>query len=465
MRLLSALLIILSVRLALATLSVESISGVSYAEVPAEGETAVFNVYGGMIKDAACNSNVSAGLCNSCTDTVPPLKSCNAQGVYPNQIITVTLKSSTALSSVNYRVFTNGVTSSDEASSEASNGTLNVSANQTFSVTLDWAYLCNADANFANTSCTPTSPTAEQVSFANQSRKIMVYVDENKDGDYDDSNEKVTVANVEFQYINPTAGNIAITPNINQQDFCPLNNATTNHKGACYYDVLAGDGKFYIDQIDGNFAKDTGAPEWYGLMLYAAPGANITTAAQNAYNGLSTKVLRTFKSDPSEGETELFDRTISGLTNYQDYCLIVGNVNKAQNIIYANTKTPSNTVCTQPSEVVGMLTDKSCFISTAAFGSDMAPQVNIFREFRNRYLIPTAVGRTVVKAYYKYSPFFAQGIAHSPYLRAATRLLLYPWLGFSWLAIHFGLGLALLSLISGCVLIVVSIQSMRKRFT
>jgi len=91
-----------------------------------------------------------------------------------------------------------------------------------------------------------------------------------------------------------------------------------------------------------------------------------------------------------------------------------------------------------------------CFIATAAFGSQMAPQVQLLREFRDRYLLPRWVGQLVVGWYYALSPPLAAVIRQSSRLRALVRAGLWPLVG--WVALMLwspalGLGVALLPLV------------------
>lgn len=97
-----------------------------------------------------------------------------------------------------------------------------------------------------------------------------------------------------------------------------------------------------------------------------------------------------------------------------------------------------------------------CFIATAAFGSPMAPQVQMLREVRDRYLLTNGPGRAAVRAYYAVSPPIADVIGRSEPLRAAVRFGLLPLLGLASLVLWspaLGVGISLLPLVAGVWLI------------
>jgi len=79
-----------------------------------------------------------------------------------------------------------------------------------------------------------------------------------------------------------------------------------------------------------------------------------------------------------------------------------------------------------------------CFIATAAYGSQMEPNVKILREFRDSFLLNNKFGKTFVRFYYTYSPLTADFIAKHTNLRAITRLSLLPIVGVSWVALKIG---------------------------
>jgi len=79
-----------------------------------------------------------------------------------------------------------------------------------------------------------------------------------------------------------------------------------------------------------------------------------------------------------------------------------------------------------------------CFIATAAYDSPLHPYVETLRDFRDKYLMPSKLGRKLVKSYYKYSPFVANFIAKHKVLKIAVRFTLLPIIAVSYLMLHLG---------------------------
>jgi len=70
-----------------------------------------------------------------------------------------------------------------------------------------------------------------------------------------------------------------------------------------------------------------------------------------------------------------------------------------------------------------------CYISTATFGTDLEGKTVALKSFRDNYLQKCAVGRELVKAYYRYSPPIAEYISDRHWLRSLVRILLLPIIG------------------------------------
>ncbi len=67
-----------------------------------------------------------------------------------------------------------------------------------------------------------------------------------------------------------------------------------------------------------------------------------------------------------------------------------------------------------------------CFIATAAYGSVLAVEIDILRQFRDHFLLPTQPGRAFVGWYYRTSPPYAAALAQHPRLRQSVRAALWP---------------------------------------
>jgi len=77
-----------------------------------------------------------------------------------------------------------------------------------------------------------------------------------------------------------------------------------------------------------------------------------------------------------------------------------------------------------------------CFIATAAYGTPMAEEVQILREFRDEYLVTNPLGRAFVDFYYKVSPPIAQFITKHPSLKPIVRVGLVPALVMSTITVN-----------------------------
>jgi hypothetical protein len=70
------------------------------------------------------------------------------------------------------------------------------------------------------------------------------------------------------------------------------------------------------------------------------------------------------------------------------------------------------------------------------------------RQFRDSHLLTNKLGTRFVEAYYRYSPPIADYIAEHNGLRSVVRVGLAPLVGFSWIAINYGIMAALAILFS-----------------
>jgi len=156
--------------------------------------------------------------------------------------------------------------------------------------------------------------------------------------------------------------------------------------------------------------------------------------------------------------------TITGLTNGLPYHVAVSSYSQtryylavtAYDSMFANESVFSAEVSTQlgpllESGLSAVLTDfpdalapyptlpntgGGCFIATAAYGSYAAPEVQVLRNFRDRYLATTGTGRLIVAWYYRNSPAAADLLNAHPAFRPAVRAMLLPIVVMSGLLVN-----------------------------
>jgi hypothetical protein len=187
-----------------------------------------------------------------------------------------------------------------------------------------------------------------------------------------------------------------------------------------------------------------------------AVGATVTLdgSASSDPEGQPLTYRWSFVSQPVQSRVVLPNSTTAKLTFVADapgdfvVGLVVndGALNSAQtNVVVTIQNTPTTET-----------KNSNCFIATAAFGSPLAPQVQLLREVRDTYLLPYGPGRVLVDWYYAVSPGVAGVISRSEALRAVVRFALMPILGWAALALWspvIGFGVPLLPIV-GVLLVV-----------
>ena len=107
-----------------------------------------------------------------------------------------------------------------------------------------------------------------------------------------------------------------------------------------------------------------------------------------------------------------------------------------------------------------------CFIATAAYGSPLAPDVQVLRAFRDHYLVTHGPGRLLVAAYARLSPPLADVIRRHEALRTAVRAALGPvvwWARLTLAAPALGVLLVGGSAVAGALILVGLPRARRRR--
>ncbi len=146
----------------------------------------------------------------------------------------------------------------------------------------------------------------------------------------------------------------------------------------------------------------------YGTVVSMPAGIDCGTACQSYF---ATGAVVTLNAIPDSYST--FSGW-SGAADCLDGSVVLGSATNCVATFAAKSPPP------------GAASAPGCFIATAAYGSDMAPQVQALRDFRDRRLMASAAGRRFVDWYYRVSPPVADAIRPHDGLRAAVRTLLWP---------------------------------------
>ena len=80
--------------------------------------------------------------------------------------------------------------------------------------------------------------------------------------------------------------------------------------------------------------------------------------------------------------------------------------------------------------------EAGCFIATAAYGTPMAEDIQVLRDFRDEYLLTSPLGQALVGIYYRVSPPMAEFMAEHPSLKPVVRAGLLPVAAMSTVVVN-----------------------------
>ncbi len=385
-------------------------------------------IYGG-IAGNSCLTTDGISTCNSCIDTSGTLNACNQNSVYPNLVFSVSFKVTKTVTGI-AKLFIESSTAGVFESVVTLTSATYTADTSTVTLQTTWSEICSRSG--LSGSCVGSSALLA-------SKGIRYGVDSDASGEIEEAERKT--ATVKLHYIPAGQAEVA-------QAYCTSSAAPTG-AGVCNVAFLPGDSKAYIDSAvyNGDDASTTttgGSITWESIAIF--PIQTTVGGEAGVYTAFSNGAVQPVFNSINPADGSIPDSQVSGgMKNYLKYCMVYATKNKAQNI-YKFVTTGVNTTksCITPSEVAGLLDDKHCFISTAAFGSDSAPEVEIFRNFRNHFLLNNAPGKMFVRLYYRASPGIAEIISENNFLKASTRLMLYPLVIFAFMALKIGITAALI---------------------
>jgi len=262
----------------------------------------------------------------------------------------------------------------------------------------------------------------------------------------------------------------------------PINSSIPNQIGLYGFQTFPGDGEVYLkpEQI----AEGTGTNGAYAVNFYYVTSPNnvydpnFNTSAPGIFAQINQELhepaaTTAFQQIILNSDGTLPTNYITGLSNGTNYYFRASLVDAAGNIGYMTPATddlpaspplPFQWHAARPDQIAGLLSKNGeCFIATAAYGTPMAKQVQILREFRDKILMKSQSGQKFIYWYYKNGNALAGKIRDRDEIRAVVRALLYPIIGYGWLALKIGAFNAALLISTILMLPLLLIQLRRSR--
>ena len=436
-----------------------------------------FTIYGGIAGSApTSNINTPYDNCASTTGLLP----CNNARIHPNLRLVINYKSTTGTGKPALYYMGSGSGTSTTSgqlltSDPLSPGTAAAGA-ETY-VVVPWSEVCRMLAGDAITANCDVSGIGATATSARGTFKVGFQASAT------DQTMQSDGADIQIAIGGMGANN---TPSV--VEGCDI---TDSSHGICAWEVMGGDQKAILVNPRPLSGRTGPSFNFRAVRLYylPVPVGQEGTPPFDSFSA-STSTYRDLNIDSTaSGELSVTPGRVDGLTNDQTYMFKLAMVDLAGNVGYFtssgfnggvatnqtgdfycenNARTDSvsglnNCHVATPGEVVGALKENSCFIATAAYGSGMAPQVEIFRQFRNEFLVTNRLGSRFVASYYEYGPKYAQVIAHNEVLRTLARTALWPFLAMAWLSLQIGIAGTLATLLTVMVGGFWLIQSIRRK--
>lgn len=417
-RLVSSLVLLASPLAWAAGPTITSVSGASGYNL-----TGTITVFGGLAGNVCSGTDIYS-TCDSCANVscgTAPLCACNKNRIYDGLYVKLFLK-------------LDGATGQGRVRSADGTQLINIQTlnNGGSYVDINWTDICSRANN--GSGGTGTGTNCAGIASANNTTTLKVWIDTNNN-DTIDNNEAAT--DVQFRMIAPAAGAWDVYG--------------STAEGVDSFLPYPGDGKIYIEQLHSSsgFPNLSYGSKATALRVFISDVNMDDATAASGFEPQDVKIV--------EDGTTVERPIVDGLDNDKLYFFRIALVDEASNLVQhypaasgldaSCTTNPGTSSCpfsATPSEVLGLLSkDMNCFIATAAYGSNLEPKLNVFRQFRHRFLLPNTWGLDFVKAYYHYGPYAARWISDKPAARAIVRGALYPAYGFSYLALEIGFAQAL----------------------
>lgn len=446
---------------------------------PTTTSTNTYIIYGGMAGDiSTCTTQDGVSTCDTCASNPgtslsgdAKLLACNPKQIYPNLKVAFTFYSNKIAGTP---IITDNSTGTSVATTTGSTSGV-IAANTVTTLYITWDNLCNLIGNSNTSVGTLTNCSSSNGGFTATFR-LGISASGSSLSTTSDEYVVVTV-NVQetFGQVSTTSGSA------NYESLGPSSCTNTADDPLCYFEIESGDGQVKIKNLDGPSSFPTfQTTSFSGIRVYYD-----TTSFDNIGPASSNQEISITGTTSS---LNLSSDQVPNLTNDQKYYFKIAMIDQAHNVGYytpAAADTPtcrnsygiinqtvrgSSVANTQtchigkPSEVMGLLSQsQNCFIATAAYGSSLDQHVQMFRNFRDLFLVTTNWGRVFVKSYYHYSPPIAHYIAQHPTIKSIVRGLLWPVWSFAYLSVQYGPSNASLLIVIALMIPLLVLQAYRTK--
>ena len=368
-------------------------------------------IYGGLAGDfSQCEDEVDgelSELCNSCKEcTEEEICNCNEKRIYPNLKLKISVVSDSVSGELLLRL----------PQDDGDVGSLDVERNaiQGTPVTLEvyWKEICIALG--ATESCENILPSIKPES------SLILGIDGNSDGDLSDKEDDFI--RLHFRVFTPEASNL--------EESC-------ESSAICGLAFFKGDRKVIL--------KDLLVSTRYPSVRDDLEVERVRV--MHSREGFPTDPTKDFVDiDPEELE-EVEEVHIKGFENAQRYFFRFATIDEAENIAFFQSRVFFDSKCPDldkdcdyavtPEEVGGfLLQDKNCFIATATLDSSLHSHIDIFREFRNKILLKTHLGKKLALSYYRWGPKGVWLMEKHPALKSLAQVFLWLLWLLCYLILH-----------------------------
>lgn len=430
-----------------ATITIDEIDPSTVSGVVGSGTaTTIYAGVSGSQTLGTCGTFSTSGVLSTCDNCVAGaagdagLLPCNKRRIHPNTVLHITFHSDTT---DGYPIITVASTSGTQVEVTSFITKASIAAKTVGQIQVLWSELCSKISG-GNATCDPATDLFTGT--------IKVGIDKDNNGSLDSTDDSTTLT-------------VNVLDSTGDGTTTSLAKACTDTSaiGICYFEVRSGDRKLSLQNLNAinNFPVTTNTSFKYVRVLFEQRADPTALSDFSIIHPGSD--YADLEIGGSTGSLTLTPARVVGLENDQVYDVKVAVVDVAGNTGYytpaaldlACTNASSTNAGTgeaechvaRPSEVVGILSEPvNCFVATAAYGSPLEKEVSTFRAFRDRFLVPSALGKKFIRAYYYYGPKLAEFVSKSEMRRSVARAALSVPLLFSKFALREG-GYAAIGLI------------------